>query len=127
MPIVRLKFIKRSDLREHKDWLFLFGDNLQRKGRGGQAREMRGEPNAVGIITKRLPTYDNDAFLRDSDFEWWSMVIEADFANLRAFLKLGGVLVIPEDGLGTGLADMPHACPKLFAHLQAKLQELETL
>jgi len=39
--------------RLHKNALFIFGDNLQGWGKGGQAR-IRDEPNAFGIPTKRL-------------------------------------------------------------------------
>jgi len=49
MPILYQDQIKRDDLRAHPDRIYLFGDNVARQGRGGQAKEMRGEPNALGI------------------------------------------------------------------------------
>ena len=48
--------ITRADLRANPDTLYVFGDNMRRRGMGGQAAEMRGEPNAVGIPTKWRPS-----------------------------------------------------------------------
>ncbi len=67
MPIIREPRITRQMVREHPDRLFVFGDNLARVGYGGQAREMRDEPNAVGIPTKKLPTMTEGAFFSDAD------------------------------------------------------------
>ena len=53
MPVIFMSSITREFVRNHPDFIFVFGDNLAKKGLGGQAREMRGEPNAVGIATKR--------------------------------------------------------------------------
>jgi hypothetical protein len=52
MPIIYQKFIRRQDLRNNRDKFYVFGDNMQRIGYGGQARDMRGEPNAIGAVTK---------------------------------------------------------------------------
>lgn len=49
MPVVKQDQIMRRDLLDNQDKLYVFGDNMVRRGFGGQAREMRGEPNAVGI------------------------------------------------------------------------------
>lgn len=51
-----VKYITRQMMRAEPTTLFVFGDNLAQVGYGGQAKEMRGEPNAVGIPTKRKPS-----------------------------------------------------------------------
>jgi redox-sensitive bicupin YhaK (pirin superfamily) len=72
--------------------LFVFGDNLRRTGFGGQAAEMRGEPNAVGIA----PGYEQKHFadadkrgrlclIASADGREGSVTIHAD-AALRAGL-----------------------------------------
>ena len=53
---MQMKWITRSFVREHRDHIFLFGDNLARSGFGGQAAQMRAEPNAIGLPTKKLPS-----------------------------------------------------------------------
>ena len=55
MPVIYQKRICRDDLRRNPNAVYIFGDNEARTGLGGQAREMRGEPNAMGIATKRSP------------------------------------------------------------------------
>jgi hypothetical protein len=60
--------IYRRDLRANPESLYLFGDNTKRVGIGGQAREMRGEPNAVGIATKNAPgSYPATVQVQSSD------------------------------------------------------------
>jgi len=63
MIIIKQHKIYRKDLKNNPDVLYLFGDNLVQKGFGGQAKEMRGEPNAEGIPTKKLPSMEAKAFL----------------------------------------------------------------
>jgi hypothetical protein len=41
-------------------------DSVQRHGLAGQAKEMRGEPNAIGVATKRAPSTNPKAFFDDS-------------------------------------------------------------
>ncbi len=50
--IVFLDWITRDMVRAEPDARFVFGDNVEREGFGGQAAAMRGEPNAIGVATK---------------------------------------------------------------------------
>lgn len=114
MPIKMQKWIKRSDLRANPTTLYVFGDNLIRKGMGGQAYEMRGESNALGIPTKSTPSqYACDGmalmFLRE-----WVYAFE----NLDYHLCAIGDVVWPEDGIGTGLADLQKQAPMLWQTLE---------
>ena len=65
------KVITRDKIKENPDVLYLFGDNLLRKGLGGQAKEMRGEPNTLGIVSKKYPSNDISSFYTDEDFYPW--------------------------------------------------------
>ncbi|AJD54446.1 hypothetical protein SAMN02744133_108175 [Thalassospira xiamenensis M-5 = DSM 17429] len=105
--------ITRQMLRDNSDTLFVFGDNLIRRGLGGQAREMRGEPNAVGIPTKRLPSMEPEAFFTDHDFETWREHSAKDWGRLLSHVKRGGRIVIPAAGIGTGLARLEENAPKI--------------
>lgn len=109
--IIYQKRIYREDLRANPDVFYVFGDNLLRVGMSGQAGEMRGEPNAIGIATKKSPgVFDRDYF---SDFEYDSNV-ESIFRDLG---PLREILIVPADGIGTGLSEMPMRCPKTFEFL----------
>lgn len=119
------KIITRQILRAHPKVLFLFGDNIPRKGMGGQAKEMRGEPNAHGIITKRYPNMRPSAFFYDHEYHEFCEYIDKDFQRVFDFVKQGGAVVIPP--LGIGLAKLPENAPKCFAYLQDKIFELENL
>ena len=123
--VERRQFITREYVRANRNKLFLFGDNLERRGFGGQAAAMRGEPNAIGIPTKKSPSYRDDAFFSDDEFEQNKASIDAAFAEImRAITDSIRVIVIPSDGLGTGRAQLERRAPRTFAHLQKRLTEI---
>lgn len=55
-------------LRANPDFTFVFGDNYQRKGKGGQAK-IRDEPNAMGLATKWAPDKHHLDYFSDEDWE----------------------------------------------------------
>lgn len=118
MPLITQKeWITEQQMAEQPDVWFIFGDNQRRVGLGGQARIMRGKPNAIGIATCRMPGEPlNDD--EPSDFQ----ILGQDLARAESRLFVGRVVIFPADGIGTGLANMPTAAPRLFAHLQATIQ-----
>ena len=109
------KTILREDLRNEPEALFVFGDSMARKGLGGQAKEMRYEPNAVGIPTKKHPSMRQDSFFSDIDFSWWVRATKDDFDRLRDHK---GKIVWPSDDIGTGLAQLPERAPKIWNFIQ---------
>lgn len=123
MPIKCLQWITRDFVRAHPDARFVFGDNVARRGYGGQAREMRGEPNAIGIAVKWSPGRAEHDYFRDDDPRCWAHV-RADLARVEAELRAGRVVYVPADGIGTGLAQLPTRAPKLFAHLSDRINAM---
>jgi hypothetical protein len=124
MPIRTEKYITREMLRAEPDTLWVFGDNLQRKGLGGQAKEMRGEPNAVGIPTKKAPGMHPVDFFNDRDFDRYLDARAHDLMRLVHHLRCGGDVVLPADGLGTGRARLKQSAPKVWDQLQEDLHAL---
>ncbi|HMT09863.1 MAG TPA: hypothetical protein PKA82_17895 [Pyrinomonadaceae bacterium] len=123
--IVRVKWITRAFVRKHRDHIFLFGDNVVRRGLGGQAAAMRGEPNAVGIPTKKLPSNSDEAFFTDAELERNKAAIDHAFEHLaRISTAPEQIVVIPVNGLGTGRAQLESRAPLTFAYLQNRLAEL---
>lgn len=96
MPVRYEKFITREMLKASPKTKFVFGDNIRRVGLGGQAREMRGEPNALGIATLYSP-----GVFYDDDPEIIFHVIR-DFSPIALALSRNEDVVAPLDGLGTG-------------------------
>ncbi len=123
--VLTMKWITRAFVREHRDRIFLFGDNLARQGFGGQAAAMRGEPNVVGIPTKKLPGNSGHAFFTDAEFEQNKMAIDQAFERLSVIcLATDQVIVIPANGIGTGRAQLQSRAPLTFAYLQKRLGDL---
>lgn len=116
MPITYQKFIRRQDLRNNRDQFYIFGDNVERIGYGGLAKEMRGEANAIGVATKWEPSMAPDAFFDDS-IEC-QIILMRDLEKVQKALDAGKTVVVPEDGIGTGLSRLRSAAPKLEAWIK---------
>ena len=124
-----MKKITREYVQAHPEFLFLFGDNLQQQGYGGQAKAMRGEPNAVGIPTKKKPTMDDDAFFTDEELEENKAHIDDAIMEILKkkpdFDRKKHTIIIPAAGLGTGLAQLPERAPKTYAYINKRLREFK--
>lgn len=109
-----------------KDVIFLFGDNDERTGRGGQAKVMRDYQNdrAIGIRTKKAPNNDESSFYTDDEYEENIKKIGEDLMKVYRKVMEGKTIVIPSDGIGTGLSDLPNRAPKTFQYLRKKLKNL---
>ena len=115
MTLIYQHRIARADLRANPDVLYIFGDNCARAGFGGQAAAMRGEPNAIGVRTKRQPNLGPSAFFTDADATECLGYWRHDLAPARDHHKRGGVVVMPLDGIGTGFARLSPALMELLA------------
>lgn len=109
-------------LRSNPDKVYVFGDNLVRRGKKGQS-VIRYEPNVIGITTKRLPSYLEEAYFKDRDDEF--KMLRADLLRLLTLAKKEGgpTIVFPYNGLGTGLANMKEKSPKLWYYLCKVLKD----
>lgn len=110
-------------LRAEPGVLFVFGDNLERWGLGGQAAEMRGEPNAVGLPTKVSPK----RYMTDADLRAVQTEAQPDLDRLAAQLRSGGRVVWPADGIGTGLAGLRTHAPLVALFYDDLLANLESI
>jgi hypothetical protein len=114
--------------RESPNSLFVFGDNMVRRGLGGQAAALRGEPNAVGIPTKWFPTMEEKAYFVDEDLWRVKPFIDVAFDELAEHLSAGGEVVWPKDGVGSGLAELESRAPAIWDYINqrfASLQEMQ--
>jgi len=127
MPLIFQSMIYRTDLHSNRDVLYLFGDNEERRGLGGQAAEMRGERNAHGIRVKKAPSMDKWALWTDEDYERVVPLIKADLEKPYRYIGCGRTVVVPLAGLGTERAALEYAAPKILDYLVMKLGTLREL
>ena len=106
-------------VRAHRDEIFVFGDNMEKWGKKGQA-VIRAMPNAFGVPTKREPKTYEAAYFSDQEDE-----IAALESSLRALYTLSRThtLVFPKGGLGTGLAEMETRSPRAWRRMNQILED----
>lgn len=128
MKIIYSKdYITRRMVRQHKDHLYLFGDNVAQYGNGGMAFQLRNQPNAYGLPTKWMPLDIPKAYFTDQQYEDFMDIIDTAFDNIPQGYQY---IVIPIDNndiisIGTGLADMPNKCPKCYQYFLSKFKWLQ--
>jgi hypothetical protein len=126
--IIYQKRIYRDDLQNNPEIIYLFGDNEERVGLGGQAKECRGEPNAFGIPTKVAPNNIESSYWSDDDLMEKTEILNNCFDELRRLFDSGQYkgIIVPTDGLGTGLSELPDRAPQVFEVLKDHLQSLHS-
>ena len=120
MYIEVTKYYTVEDTKNNPNKIFVFGDNLKRKGEKGQAI-IRKEKNAYGIVTKKSPSSKSSSYFTDDDLKENKILIDEDIEKI----KLDGreIVVFPKDGLGTGLAKLKKKAPNTYKYLKDRLLE----
>lgn len=124
--IYLIPHITRSMLQTNPKTLFVFGDNMMRLGLGGQAKEMRGEPNSVGIPTKWSPNTTLEAYFINADISNPKILSEINkgFDRLEKHLKENGDVIFPKAGIGTGLSQLEHRAPEVLKYIELNIRRL---
>jgi hypothetical protein len=117
MKIIYQEYISRSDARNNSSKVYIFGDNDARSGYGGQAKELRGEQNAIGMRVKKYPTFNENAFYTDSEYETNCLKITEDINKIKELCKENTTIVFPKDGIGTGRARLREKAPRTYLYL----------
>lgn len=120
--LLRQQYITREDLRLNPQVIYLFGDNMLHVGLGGQAAEMRGQDNAVGIPTKWAPGADPEDYFYDdmSLADWHAATYTIQHAFVFAYERaasMSGIVIVSAAGLGTGLSDLQNKAPRLLKYI----------
>lgn len=125
MPIEVVDWYTREDIQANPDKIYVFGDNDTRKGNGGQAKACRGEPNTIGIRTKKYPGYGHD-YMYYTDEEYANNIckVSEDFIEVTMALAEGKTVVFPKDGFGTGLAELSTRAPRTLAYIDGITQTI---
>lgn len=116
--IVQTEWFTKEDIQANPDKIYVFGDNEQRQGTGGQAKACRGEPNIIGIRTKRYPGTNANAYWTDETFIENKKMVDEDFRKVQLAILMGNTVVFPADGFGTGLANLKENAPLTLHYIQ---------
>jgi len=103
--------------------IYVFGDNLQRVGNGGQA-QIRPCTNTRGVATKRYPQMLNDSFFSDDLSELIELTKDIRSLNILHKDRRNDhkTLIFPYDGLGTGLSELSLRSPFINQQLGLMLK-----
>lgn len=105
-------------------WLFIYGDNDERKGLKGQA-VIRNEPNAMGIPTKKKPRLTDDSFYTDTEYKENTKKIQASINAIHKVLLSGKYTdLVLNENIGMGLAQLDKKAPLTYKFLISSLEEL---
>jgi hypothetical protein len=114
---------KESDVKANPDYIFVYGDNDLHRGEDGQA-VIRYTKNGLSIRTKKAPGYDEADYYTDAEYKENVRKLDEDFGAVKKALASGAKVVISANGYGNGLSRMPAKCPRTYAYLEKKLEEL---
>lgn len=126
MPITKT-LIETMDMfteelvKNNPNKLFVFGDNMLRYGKGGQAI-IRDLPNTLGIVTKRAPKTGKTAYFSDADDEMDTMLQDIRKLHLISKCNVFTHIVFPSKGIGTGMAHMKSKSPMLYKMMKHRLE-----
>ena len=115
----------REDAKNNPNWLFIFADNDEqfcKSEEGGGQAILRGMPNAMGIPTKK----SKEAYYTDEEIKLnkarITLALELIRRELETNLSLDA-MVIPEEGFGTGWAELDTRAPKTYKWLCATFKK----
>jgi len=109
------------DVMKSNTKFFVFGDNCERWGKGGQAI-IRDLKNTIGIRTKKKPDNLSSSFFNDSEYESNCQLILEDILTIKEKNVLDIDVVLSKNGYGTGLAKMSEKSPETFNYLNSCLR-----
>ena len=97
-------------LDNHPETYFVYGDNLQRRGKGG-AVALRDHPRAIGFITKKFPDNLDGSFYRPEEYV---PVFFEELEKLRKKVESEPLNFFYISPVGSGLANKFYIWEKLI-------------
>jgi len=111
------------DCLQNTKSLFIYGDNDIRSGCGGQAI-IRNCPNSIGIPTKKFPNNYLTSFYSDDQLEENKEKINFAISVIIDKAKNYEEIVLPKDGFGTGLSQLPQKAPMTYLYLNEVVKNM---
>jgi hypothetical protein len=104
------------DVMKSSTKFFVFGDNCDRRGKGGQAI-IRDLKNTIGLRTKKKPDNLSTSFFSDIEYQKNCELILEDVLNIKEKQLSDSAIVLSKNGYGTGLARLSDRSPQTFQYL----------
>ena len=111
--------ITKEYLQKNPNHIFVFGDNLLRKGFAGAAI-LRNEPNTYGFITKKYPSNDDKSFFKPEEYKEFFL---KELQKLELEIKKTPNNLWLISSIGSGLANKYNIWEKIIKHDIIKLTE----
>lgn len=100
-PLPANNHVTYQFLEENPQAIFVFGDNLLRKGTGGAAA-LRHHVQSLGFVTKKSPTHADYAYYRPEEYK---EVYAKEIENLKHMISNNPGKTFYISMLGAGLAN----------------------
>ena len=125
--IERLDNVTKEAMRQRPDDLFVFEDNMARRGSRGQAREIRGEPNALGIPASWDPKGGQGASFSDADWDKPNVrrAVTSALDQIERAVADGQTVVVASDGVGAGQGKLAQNAPAIARFIDERLKAIE--
>lgn len=104
--------VTRNFLDNNPNAYFVFGDNLERQGKGGAAI-LRDHPSAIGFITKKFPDNNETSFYKPEEY---SSVFFEELNKLKKTIQQNPTKTFYISQIGGGLANKYYIWEKLIHH-----------
>jgi DNA polymerase elongation subunit (family B) len=116
--------ITREYVKSNPNDIFVYSDNVLMSGYGEQSKEMRGETNAIGIITKKKSETTDDSFFNDLELDDNKVIINQGIKNIIHHINKGKRIIFPKSGIGNDSSQLQIRAPKTYAFLIQTLKAL---
>ena len=104
---------------EHPNVIFVYGDNLLHRGRGGAA-VLRWHHQSYGFVTKRRPSWTDDAFYHPDEYR---SVFDQELSRLLDQIRSHPDRIYLISKLGSGLANRYHIYEEIIRPALHQLQQ----
>ena len=112
----------RNDVQYTPTSLFVYGDNLVKSGRGGQA-VIRDFNNTACIPTKKIPNFQAASYMTDGEYDMNMNAIVNSIIHVINESQKYEIVYFPRDGLGSGLAKLNITAPATYEMLNFLILE----
>lgn len=113
--------INKTFIIEHRNYIFLYGHDVARRGMLGQEWPCIAEPNCFPISTvgKLCPSIRQ--YFDDNRFDAFQKILDKDFERIPK----DGRAIIPFRKIGEGCSEMKKRAPLLFAYMTSRINEIK--